>query len=96
MNMPGFTAETSLYKTNKNYRMVAGAEHAATQVLPQGIIANAICGFLGGLCAAGVGDYCDEICGDDDVCSVDCISGGANTCNDAVGSCTKGLEGLGL
>jgi hypothetical protein len=37
MNLPGFTAETSLYKTNNRYRGSAGSFSAdANAVAPQG------------------------------------------------------------
>lgn len=38
MNMPGFTAEASLYKTNKDFQIVSGQESLAEQaVVLQGI-----------------------------------------------------------
>ena len=81
MNMPGFNADASLYKTNKNYRMVASAVQAATQVVPQAEIANAICGFVGNLCRAGIDAHCSQIC--DILGTADC----ANCFATAVGDC---------
>ena len=51
MNMPGFTAETSLYQTNNHYRGTAGGSvlsNGNTTITPQG------CGVLEGIVCAGV------------------------------------------
>jgi hypothetical protein len=97
MNRPGFNAETSLYKTNENYRMVASAEQAAVQVLPQGIIANAICGVVGNLCQAGFNGACDEVCdvAGGEACGA-CVGTGENDCANLQSGCNNALGGLGL
>lgn len=50
MNMPGFTAEASLYKTNERYPVEATNAASSTQVVPQ---------FPLGLCTKAA-YYCDR------------------------------------
>jgi hypothetical protein len=70
MNMPGFTGETSLYKTSGRYRSIAGAPNASASgrgVLPQ--LPKGSCYY-----------YCDLI--DDPferaLCEMDCFNEGGN------------------
>ena len=58
MNMPGFTAEVSLYQTNNHYRVTAGGSFLSVgnaTVTPQdcGWIKGGLCGFViaGGVAA---------------------------------------------
>jgi hypothetical protein len=63
MNMPGFTAETSLYQTNNHYRFAAGGSFLSngnTTVTPQGcgVIEGIACGFVIAICLPVVAVVC--------------------------------------
>jgi hypothetical protein len=63
MNLPGFTAEASLYKTNGHYRSSAGSFSAdGNAVAPQG------CGFVKGITCGAV------IAGGVVVCTASCLA----------------------
>jgi hypothetical protein len=71
MNMPGFTAEESLYQTNNHYRLGAGGGYlssVSTTVTPQGcgLIKGAVCG---GFIAGGTG-----------LCTLTCLTGDPVLC----------------
>lgn len=69
MNMPGFTAEASLYKTSRHFYMAATGAISSAQVMPQQaqmLAARAGGGFWGGIpevhgfveIAANAAEYC--------------------------------------
>jgi hypothetical protein len=41
MKMPAFTAEASLYKPRRSYRMTAAGSASTVQVTPQGVVCTA-------------------------------------------------------
>ena len=55
MNMPGFTAEASLYKANKHYPVVATGTASSAQVVPQ----YGLCDKARYLCDRGYQKWCD-------------------------------------
>lgn len=57
INMPGFTAEASLYKTNKHYPVVATGTAFSTQVVPQ--IPLGLCTKAAYYCNRGYENWCD-------------------------------------
>ena len=59
MNIPGFTAEASLYKTNEYNNKVLIAPIDSMQVLPQYNRQNEICIRR---CYGGVEAFCDTFC----------------------------------
>jgi hypothetical protein len=71
MNMPGYTAEESLYQTNNHYRLGAGCSYSSNEsaaVTPQGcgLIKGAVCG---GFIAGGTG-----------LCTLTCLTGDPVLC----------------
>lgn len=61
INMPGFTAEASLYKTNKHYLVVATGTASSTQVVPQ----YGLCDKAAYYCIRGYQKWCaieDKFC----------------------------------
>lgn len=60
MNMPGFTAEASLYQTSEHFQMVSGQEGFAEQtVVPQNLNRcywKKLCSFFGLWCR------CQKVC----------------------------------
>src|ERR1700732_923425 len=63
MNMPGFTAETSLYQTTNHYRSAAGGSFLSngnTTVIPQdcGVFESIGCAFVIALCIPLVAAAC--------------------------------------
>jgi hypothetical protein len=72
MSMPGFTAETSLYKTRGRYRAVAGAPNAkvgSQVVLPQLPI---------GFCMADCDDSFEWGTLENSICKFNCMSDGSS------------------
>lgn len=57
MNMPGFTAETALYKTVKHYPVVASGAVSSNQVVPQ--IPLGLCTKAAYYCNRGYEKWCD-------------------------------------
>lgn len=55
MNMPGFTAEASLYKASKHYLVVASGTASSAQVVPQ----YGLCDKARYLCDRGYQKWCD-------------------------------------
>jgi hypothetical protein len=56
-NMPGFTAEASLYKTDEYYPVVATDAASSTQVVPQGPLG--LCTKAAYYCNRGYQKWCD-------------------------------------
>lgn len=59
MNMPGFTAEASLYKTYEHYPVVATDVASSTQVVPQ--IPLGLCNKAAYYCNRGYERWCDVL-----------------------------------
>ena len=57
MNMPGYTAEASLYKANKHYPVVASGSASSTRVVPQ--IPLGLCTKAAYYCNRGYVKWCD-------------------------------------
>ena len=64
--MPGFTAEASLYRTNKHYPVVGTGTASPTQVVPQ--IPLGLCTKAAYYCTRGYQKWCDI---EDRVCNVE-------------------------
>ena len=64
MNMPGFTAEASLYKTDEHYPVVATDAAPSTQVVPQ----YGLCDKAAYYCNRGIRKWCDI---EDRICFLD-------------------------
>lgn len=62
MNIPGFTAETSLYKTNGRYLMASVHESAAVQVVPQFPRTLPICRWIMIPCGSPLPGYPTPMC----------------------------------
>jgi hypothetical protein len=65
MNMPGFTAEASLYKTDEQYLVAATDPAPSNQVVPQ----YGLCDKASYYCNRGSGKWCgilDRFCFGDD------------------------------
>ena len=101
MNMPGFTAETSLYQTNNHYRFATGGSFLSngnTTVIPQdcGIVEGIVCG---GFIVGGVG-LCSYAClVEQDLaacagCWVLALGAGYATCKDCIPAAFRALIDL--
>ena len=64
--MPGFTAEASLFKTNRRYSVVATSIASSTMVVPQ--IPLGLCAKAAYYCNRGYQKWCDI---EDRVCNVE-------------------------
>jgi hypothetical protein len=61
MNLPGFTAEASLYETRESYRVVGAGASASAQVLPAASLIRFDCESLKSLCSTGNQMACDML-----------------------------------
>ena len=99
MNMPGFTAETSLYRTNNHYRFVAGTflSDESTTVAPQGCGLPdllACLGLIGG-CIPIVYEACESDPGSCATAWALCLGASYAMCKDCITSIVEGGGGEG-
>jgi hypothetical protein len=64
--MPGFTADASLYKTDRRYSVAAGSAASSSIIVPQ--IPIGLCTKAAYYCTRGYQKWCDI---EDRVCNVD-------------------------
>ena len=72
MNMPGFTAEGSLYRTSRRYKMGGGPSDSNSQLIAPQAIPNFILNFGKKLCYGACMALCIGEGFDFDVCDDDC------------------------
>jgi hypothetical protein len=100
MNMPGFTAETSLYQTNNHYRFAAAGNFLSngnTTVTPQGcgLFELAACGFQIGICIPIVAVSCNSDPGSCLLAWALCMGSSMLLCKDCIDNIIHGGGGEG-